>query len=157
MHDLEADAALAAELGVEHAPGFVLRGASKGTVRFLGIPAGYEFATLLEDVVAVSTGRTSLREATREALATLESDVHIRVFVTPSCPYCPGVASMAHQMAVESEHVTADVVEVSELPELGSLYSVSGVPKTVVNEDVELLGAQPEPSFLAGVLRAARV
>ena len=57
-------------------------------------------------------------------------------------------------MAVESSRVTADVVEATEFPELVQRYSVSGVPKTVVNDFVELVGAQPEATFLREVLRA---
>jgi hypothetical protein len=57
-------------------------------------------------------------------------------------------------MAVESEHVTADVVEASEFPDLSQRFAVSAVPKTMVNDAVEILGARPEPSFVAEVLRA---
>jgi len=54
-------------------------------------------------------------------------------------------------MAVESERVTADVIEISEFPEMARRYGVSGVPKTVVNDQVELLGAQPEATFVQAV------
>ena len=90
-----------------------------------------------------------------EALHGLAKDVHIRVFVTPGCPFCPAAARLAHKMAVESERVTADVVEASEFPDLVRLYDVHGVPKVVVNESVEFVGAQPEARFLDLVLRAA--
>jgi len=56
-------------------------------------------------------------------------------------------------MAVESERVVADVVEVSEFPDLAERYSVSGVPKIVLNDEVELLGAHPEPALLEAVLQ----
>jgi predicted DsbA family dithiol-disulfide isomerase len=58
-------------------------------------------------------------------------------------------------MAVENEHVTADVVEVSEFVELAQRYNVQGVPKTVVNDTVEFVGALPEPRFVQQVLQAA--
>ena len=54
-------------------------------------------------------------------------------------------------MAIESEHVTADVVEVSEFPELARRYAVTGVPKVVINDQMELLGAQPEATFIRAV------
>jgi hypothetical protein len=53
-------------------------------VRFLGLPAGYEFSTLLADIVDLSKGRTDLAEPTREAVRAIEQPVHIRVFVTPT-------------------------------------------------------------------------
>lgn len=62
----------------------LLRGHNKGTLRYLGIPSGYEFSTLLEDIIDLSTGQTSLSEKTKEALASLEEDIHLEVFVTPT-------------------------------------------------------------------------
>ncbi len=59
-------------------------------------------------------------------------------------------------MAIESDKVTGDVVEASEFPDMVQKYQVSGVPKTVVNDRVEFVGAQPEPRFLQEVVRAAR-
>lgn len=62
---------------------------------------------------------------------------------------------MAHKLAIESEHITADVIDAMEFPELANKYNVYGVPKTVINDDVEFEGALPEPQFVAYVLEAA--
>jgi thioredoxin-related protein len=51
-------------------------------------------------------------------------------------------------MAVESEHVTADVIEAMEFPDLAQRYRVRGVPKIVINDSVEFVGALPESQFL---------
>ncbi|MDP8924894.1 MAG: hypothetical protein M3O34_18755 [Chloroflexota bacterium] len=53
-------------------------------VRFLGLPGGYEFSTLVADIVDVSKGRTDLADATRVAVRAIDSPVHIQVFVTPT-------------------------------------------------------------------------
>lgn len=86
VHDLRADPGAGEDFGIdqEMVPAFVLRGKNRGSVRQFGIPAGYEFRGLIDDLVDVSSGSTSLAQATREALATLDNDVHIRVFVTPT-------------------------------------------------------------------------
>ena len=84
VKDFVTDQAEAAALGIDHIPAFVLEGAAKGKVRFFGIPSGYEFATLVEDIVDVSRGETDLQPKTREALAALTEDVRIQVFVTPT-------------------------------------------------------------------------
>jgi alkyl hydroperoxide reductase subunit AhpF len=65
--------------GVEEAPAV-----PPPNVRFLGLPAGYEFSTLLADIVDVSKGRTDLSEETRAAVRAIDRPVHIRVFVTPT-------------------------------------------------------------------------
>jgi predicted DsbA family dithiol-disulfide isomerase len=61
---------------------------------------------------------------------------------------------LAHQFAIENEHITADVVEVSEFIDMAQRYQVQGVPKTVVNDRIEIMGALPEPRFLQEVLKA---
>jgi len=155
VHDVRAEEDLAHEMGVRHVPTLVLRGAARGVVRYVGIPAGLEFGTLLEDLVAVARGTTALGEPSREKLATLAKPVHIQVFVTPTCPYCPRVASLAHQAAVESPNVTADIVEISEFPDLAAQYHVHGVPKIVINDTEELVGAQPEATLVDAIFKAA--
>jgi alkyl hydroperoxide reductase subunit AhpF len=55
-------------LGVTRIPGFVLQGSGKGKIRFFGIPAGYEFSTLVEDILDLSKGATNLSEKSRTAL-----------------------------------------------------------------------------------------
>jgi hypothetical protein len=62
--------------------------------------------------------------------------------------------SLAHQLAIESDLVRADMVESSEFPHLTNKYAVMAVPKTVVNERIHLEGALPEAQFLEGVMRA---
>jgi glutaredoxin-like protein len=155
VHDVRTESDLARETGVSRVPTLVLRGAARGVVRYLGIPAGLEFGTLLEDLAAVSRGTTTLKQESRTKLASLTKPVHVQVFVTPTCPYCPKVASLAHQAAVENGHVTADVVEISEFPDLAAQYQVRGVPKIVMNDTVELVGAQPEAEFIDAMLSAA--
>lgn len=84
VKDFVADSADAEEMGIERIPAFVLQGHTQGAVRFFGIPAGYEFATLVEDLVDVSTGATDLSTKTRDALGEIDEDIHIQVFVTPT-------------------------------------------------------------------------
>lgn len=155
VHDFFAGDGAASAIGVDRIPAIVLTGEAKGCVRYFGIPSGYEFGSFVEELIDVANGTTDLAPATRSALQGLARDVHIRVFVTPGCPFCPAAARLAHKMAVESDRVTADVVEATEFPDLVERYKVHGVPKVVVNETVEFTGAQPEARFLRSVLEAA--
>ena len=155
VHEVSAQPALAAAVPAEEMPAIVVSGAASGRVRFLGSPVGLEFPTLLRSVIDVGRGDTALTEPTKRGLRALARDVHIRVFVTPTCPFCPRAAQIAHQMAVMSPRVTADVIEAQEFPALVERYRVMGVPKVVVNETVEFVGTPTEAAFLAHVLRAA--
>jgi glutaredoxin-like protein len=153
----------AARYGVDRAPTVVpLALEADGTerdygVRLVGLMAGYELISLIDAITLVSSGDSALTAASRALLARVSEPVTIRVFVTPTCPHCPRAIGVAHRMAIESPFVTAIAVEVSEYPDLIRQYRVNGVPKTVVNDRNELLGAQPEETFvveaLAGLTR----
>ena len=88
-------------------------------------------------------------------LAEIKTPMRLQVFVTPTCPYCPRAVHMAHQMAMENSHITADMVEAIEFPHLAHKYSVMGVPRTVINENVHVEGAVPEAMLLQRVMAAA--
>ena len=65
-------------------PAVAVEGAKDYGIRFLGVPAGYEFSNLIDSIVAVSRGEAQLSDATKEALAGLTEDVRIKVFATPT-------------------------------------------------------------------------
>jgi glutaredoxin-like protein len=155
VHSITAELDPARPLPVERVPAIILgRNGSTG-IRFYGIPSGYEFAALIDDLIAVSRNDSGLAPATKAALAGLTEDVHIQVFVTPTCPYCPRASRLAHAMALESSRVRADVIESMEFPSLADRYGVQGVPKIVINETRGFEGALPEAAFLDHVLAAA--
>ena len=123
-------------------------------IRLYGIPSGYEFSTLLEDILMVSSGDSGLSDQTKTELAELTTPLHLQVFVTPTCPYCPRAVRLAHMMAMESHLVTGDMVEAIEFPHLSNKYNVMGVPRTVINEHAYLEGAAPEAMLMAKVREA---
>lgn len=61
---------------------------------------------------------------------------------------------VAHLFAQASAHIRAEAIEASEFPELIQKYTIQGVPKTVINEQVEFVGSQPEQAVLKHVLEA---
>lgn len=69
--------------GAERVPFIAFQADGETNVRFAGIPLGYEFATLLETVTALSTGSPRLKPKTLEAVKAIDEDVRIQVFVTP--------------------------------------------------------------------------
>ena len=144
----------AQECGVARIPAIVLDSDGSSRVKFYGIPAGYELAAMVEDIKTISRGVSPLSMETRKQLRRLNQPVHIQVFVTPSDTDCPGVARLAHAIALGCPHVTADVVEAQEFPSLTQNYSVRSVPFTVINEYTKVSGAISEPEMLQRVLAA---
>jgi len=133
---------------IDKAPAIILENDSDFGIRFYGIPSGYEFGTLLQDLIYISKKETELSPSTKDFIKKINKPLHIQVFVTPTCPYCPRAVLMAHQMALESEFITADMIEATEFPDLANKYRVYGVPKIVVNEVVQIEGAVPESTFI---------
>ena len=74
----------AAAYGVSVTPAVAVEGAKDYGIRFLGIPAGYEFSNLIDSIIAVSTGEAQLKDETKASLAGLTEDVTIKVFATPT-------------------------------------------------------------------------
>ena len=148
----------AAQYGVDRAPAIVVlpaddQGATRDLgIRFLGAPSGYEFISLVHAVLLAGGRPSSLSDASLARLAAVDRPVTMRVFTTPTCGYCPGAVKLAHEMAAASPHVTAFAVEATEFPDLARRYRVTGVPKTVVNDTTEILGALPEEAFVEQAL-----
>jgi glutaredoxin-like protein len=155
IYDFVSDAAKAKEYGINKIPALAIIGKKDYGVRIYGIPYGYELQTLIEAIINVSKGKTDLSDKTKQILTEVKSPVHIQVFVTLTCPHCPAAASVAHKLAIESEMVKADVIESSEFPDLAVKYNVIGVPKIIINETVEFVGAFNEDLFAEHVLLGA--
>lgn len=158
--DIEEDATVAANYNVEMAPGLVIAGEDEDGIidygiRYAGIPSGHEFASLIQDILLVSSRDSGLNQQTRDFLAELEEPVFLQVFVTPTCPYCPQAVVTAHQMAMESPLVEAEMVEATEFPALSSRYHIMGVPDTVINQGAgKVVGAVPEGRLMIEIKNA---
>ena len=147
----------AREYGIEQIPATVLlKGDQDTRIRFLGAPAGYEFMSLIEAVILAGTNDSGLTPDSRALVAEhVTSPLEIQVFVTPTCPHCPRAVTLAHRLAIESPFIRASCVEATEFMELSRKFRVTGVPKTVVNESIEILGALPEDQFVRTVVGAS--
>lgn len=155
VYDFMADGDKVKQYGIEKIPALAVVGKKDYGVRIYGIPYGYELKTLVEAVINVSKGTTDLSEKTKSILADVKAPVHIQVFVTLTCPHCPTAATIAHKLAIESDFVKADVIDSNEFPQVAQKYSVTGVPKIVINEKVEFVGAFSEDLFAEHVLLGA--
>jgi len=142
------DKEMADRFKIDKIPATIVMGAEDRGIRFYGIPSGYEFISLLEAIKMAASGDSGLSPESKKILGNLKAPLHLQVFVTPTCPYCPRAVSLAHRLAFESPNVTADMVEATEFPHLAIKYQVMGVPRTVINEDLHIEGAVPEQTLL---------
>jgi alkyl hydroperoxide reductase subunit AhpF len=84
VHNFQLDHDHVAEYGVDKVPATVVRNSKDYGIRFYGLPAGYEFANLLEAIQSVSSGESGLSEESKEKLRQINQPVHLEVFVTPT-------------------------------------------------------------------------
>jgi glutaredoxin-like protein len=162
VHDIEDELALAQQYRIDKTPGFMIAGKDGEQIldfgiRFAGIPSGHEFSSLIHDLILVSGRDSGLSSKARQVLQKLDRPVLLQVFVTPTCPYCPQAVILAHQMALESPMVEAEMVEAMEFPELSNQFGVSGVPQTTINSGAgTVIGAVPEDSLLVEIQEALK-
>jgi len=154
IYDFVKDQMKVKEFRIDKIPAMVVMGAKDYGVRFYGVPAGYEFTSLIGSITDVSRGDSGLSQKTRDLLKTIDQSVHIQVFVTPTCPFCPAAVRLAHRLAIESDMIWADMVESNEFVPLTQKYGVMGVPKIVINEKLEVGGAVPEDLLVGHIMNA---
>lgn len=155
VYDLQKDSAKAAEYNVDKVPAFVVAGEKDYGIRYYGVPAGFEFTTMLALIELVGRRDSGLKPETRTKLSGLTSPLEMQMFVTLTCPVCPAAAATAARLAFESDRVSLSVIDATEFPQLAGLYNVTAVPKTVVNRGHSFEGALPDDRFVDELLRGS--
>lgn len=84
VRDFKADADAVSQYRIDKIPALAIVGAKDYGIRYFGIPSGYEFGSLIQDVVRVSSNESGLSKASKEALARVRRPVHLQVYVTPT-------------------------------------------------------------------------
>ncbi|MDX9821210.1 MAG: thioredoxin family protein [Syntrophales bacterium] len=154
VRDFVKDAEEGKRYGIDKIPAIVVMGEKDYGIRFYGLPAGYEFTTLIEDILVVSREDHDLPPEVVAELAKVDEPVHLQVMISPSCPYCSQAVAVAHRFAMANDFIRADMVETSEFPHLAVKYNVQGVPLAVVNETYRVAGSLPEIDFAREILKA---
>ncbi|MCD6330315.1 MAG: thioredoxin family protein [Candidatus Cloacimonetes bacterium] len=150
VFDFKKDKALAEKYGVDKIPAMVILTADgkDNGIRFFGLPGGYEINSFISSLIEVSGQKHELNAKLMKRIEKIKKDVRIQVFITLGCPHCPGAVSNAHHLAMLNDHVSADMVEAQTFTTESIKYSVSAVPKIIINEKHELVGNQPIEKYL---------
>jgi len=154
VHNFQLENDIARSFKIDKIPATIIMADRDVGIRFYGIPGGYEFASLLESIELVSADKSPLSKDVLDKVIKIDKDIHIQIFVTPTCPHCPAAVVTGHALAHASDQITADMIEATEFPHLANRYGVMGVPKTIINETVSFEGALPERAFVKKVLQA---
>ena len=130
----------------------------KYNIRLIGAPAGEEARTFMISILMASLGTTILSDASKKRLADLKDKRNIKIFVSPTCPYCPQQAVTAIATAIEKPGlVTTEIIEIYENRDLAIKYNAFSVPQVFIDDQIVGQGLQPEELFVEEVITAAPV
>ena len=149
---------IANELEIKTSPSIAIGYDFGYKIIFNGAPLGHEATSLIELIVMVSSGESRLDSKAKELLKNVVNDVHLRVFVTPTCPYCPLSVIQAGQVAIELKgKAKSECIESAENQQLVMKFNVSSVPLTIINDVLEsgIVGSVPETKLIKQILKFA--
>ena len=119
------------------------------SIRWLGAPMGEEARTFLEILILVGMGKSNLSDQSVSVIKKIDSPRNIKVFVSPTCPYCPQEAVNAVKAAVEMpEYISLEIIDIQCEPEMANQYAAQSVPQAFANDILIGQGAQPEEVFI---------
>ncbi len=147
------DHELAAKWGVEYSPTLLIA-PDKYKIRWLGAPLGEEARMFLETLILVGMGESNLSDQSQSVAKKIDQPRNVKVFVSPTCPYCPQQAMNAVKAAVAlPDLVSLEIVDIQCHPDLANQYSAQSVPQTFADDILIGQGAQTEEVFLLSLQR----
>ena len=145
------DHELAARWGVESSPTLLLD-PDHYSIRWLGAPMGEEGRSFLEAMILLGMGKSGMSDQSQAVLERIETPRHVRVFTSPTCPYCPQQVVNALRAAIERpDLISLDVVDIQNRPDLADQYGAHSVPQAFANDILIGQGAQQEEVFMASL------
>lgn len=139
--------------GIEGAPTLLIA-PDRYAIRWRGAPMGEEARSFLEILLLVGLGKSQLSEQARRVVQRIDSPRRVKVFVSPTCPYCPQQVVNAVKAAIEKpELVSVEIIDIQAEPELADRYAAQSVPQVFAEETLIGLGAQAEEVFALSLLK----
>jgi thioredoxin reductase (NADPH) len=122
-------------------------------IRWLGAPLGHEVQTFMEALRIIGSQEPGLSKEALKVLTKLDSPRAIKVFISPTCPYCPQAVANGFRAAVaRPDLISLEIIDIMANPDLADQYAAHGVPQTFANEKLIGVGAQPEELFVASLV-----
>ena len=148
MREYDLDHELAKKWNVTRSPTLLIA-PEQYSIRWLGAPMGEEARTLLEILILVGLGKSNLSDQSLNVIKKIDSPRNIKVFVSPTCPYCPQEAVNAVKAAIEKpDIISLEIIDIQCEPELANQYAAQSVPQAFANDVLIGQGAQPEEVFI---------
>ena len=145
------DHELAARWGVHSSPTLLLD-PEHYNIRWLGAPMGEEGRSFLEAMILLGMGKSGMSDQSSKVVQRIESPRHVKIFVSPTCPYCPQQVVNGLRAAIEKpDLISLEVVDIQNRPDLADQYNAHSVPQAYANDVLIGQGAQQEEVFMASL------
>ena len=148
LREYNLDHELAQKWNVTASPTLIIA-PERVSIRWLGAPMGEEARTFLEILILVGLGQGNLSDQSLKVLKRIDTPRNLKIFVSPTCPYCPQQAVNAAKTAVAMpELISLEIIDIQSEPEIANQYSAQSVPQAYANDVLIGQGAQPEEVFV---------
>jgi len=153
LREYDLDHELARKWNVNSSPTLLIA-PEQYSIRWLGAPMGEEARTFLETLILVGLGKSRLSDQSVNVIKKIDSPRNVKVFVSPTCPYCPQEAVNAVKAAIAMpEYVSLEIIDIQCEPEIANQYGAQSVPQAFANDVLIGQGAQPEEVFVMSLLK----
>ncbi len=123
-------------------------------IKWIGAPIGEEGRSFLEAMLLVGMGKSDLSDQSLSVIARLDSQRAVKVFVSPTCPYCPQQTVNGLKAAIERpDLVSLEIIDIQCRPDLAEKYDAQSVPQAYANDILIGQGAQQEEVFISSLLK----
>lgn len=148
VSEFDLNGAEAKKFGVNSSPTLIFD-PDRYSIRYLGVPFGEEARTLVGMILLLGFQTGNLSEQSQKIMERINSKREVKVFVSPTCPYCPDQAINAVKAAIERPDVVSlEIIDIQSNQEIANRYSAFSVPQTFANEILIAYGAQSEELFV---------
>ncbi|MGD9365411.1 MAG: thioredoxin-disulfide reductase [Desulfobacteraceae bacterium] len=144
---------LAAKWGVDSSPTLLID-PENYKIRWVGAPMGEEGRSFLEAMILIGMGKSGMSEQSLTVVQKIDTPRQLKVFVSPTCPYCPQQVVNGLRAAIERpDMVSLEIVDIQCRPDLADQYGAHSVPQAFANDVLIGQGAQQEEVFMSSLLK----
>ncbi len=145
---------VATKNGITSGPALLLSNQKQQRVLWLGAPLGEEGRTLIELLLLLGGRKFSSPKTVETVYASIKEKRDIKVFVSPTCPYCPQQTINAiRAVLMRPEYFSLTIIDIQLHPRIAEKYKAFSVPQVWANDALIALGAQSEELFAASLAK----
>ncbi len=111
-------------------------------VKYHGVPGGHELNSFILAIYNLAGPGQALDASVKEVIKGITKKANVKVMVSLSCHYCPDVVVGAQRIAIENPNIEAEMVDISNFPDIRTKYKVMSVPAMIINDEEVVFGAK---------------